>query len=225
MVVNGGMVTLDGGANYKSSVTSIIGGTLTLTYYYCPASVLASGLQHFKAAKKDHTVLLTWDVPNNIELSQFEIEYSADGQTFATVGVIKVDPTNNSTSYSYSLPVGGNNSGFGYFRIKQTDNAGVPGYSAIQKISLSDVVSTGISIRPNPIVTGMSLTFDQPLTGDYSVDLVNTAGQTVYSKRFRLSNSNTIPVNLNARPAPGIYFTRITNLANKEQRIARVIVQ
>ncbi|MDP9041745.1 MAG: hypothetical protein M3N30_07165, partial [Bacteroidota bacterium] len=34
--INGGMVTLDGGSNYRSSVTTVIGGIMKLTYYWCP---------------------------------------------------------------------------------------------------------------------------------------------------------------------------------------------
>src|SRR5450432_165202 len=40
--INGGMITQDGGSNYKSGVSTTIGGTLKLTYYYCPLAILAT---------------------------------------------------------------------------------------------------------------------------------------------------------------------------------------
>ena len=50
--VNGGMITLDGGSNYKSSVTTVIGGILHLTYYWCPAAPLGAGISNFSIFKK-----------------------------------------------------------------------------------------------------------------------------------------------------------------------------
>ncbi len=56
--VNGGLITLNGGANYTSRVISNIGGTLSLTYYWCPAALLANGLQNFSAHKNENNILL-----------------------------------------------------------------------------------------------------------------------------------------------------------------------
>jgi hypothetical protein len=57
------------------------------------------------------------------------------------------------------------------------------------------------------------------------VDLVNLSGQVVVNKKMKLMNSNTIPVSWSNKPAPGIYFTRITNTSSMEQQVIRVIIQ
>ncbi|MEO6315484.1 MAG: T9SS type A sorting domain-containing protein [Chitinophagaceae bacterium] len=223
--VNGGLITLDGGANYQSSVTSLIGGTLTLTYYWCPAALLANGMKNFSAIKKDNTILLKWDAQNVADVADFDIEYSTDGKDFVAVAKMPADHSTASSTYNYKYPLNGTNSGYAYFRIKQTTINDKPGYSAVQKISLADKTTTGISIRPNPVTTGMTIAFDRPLNGDYSIDLVNLSGQVVVNKKIRLANTNVIPVNWNSKPAPGIYFTRITNTGTMEQQIVRVVVQ
>src|ERR1700759_1803821 len=45
--INGGMITLDGGSNYNSSVTTVIGGTLRLTYYWCSTVPLGVEISNF----------------------------------------------------------------------------------------------------------------------------------------------------------------------------------
>ncbi|MEP7280197.1 MAG: T9SS type A sorting domain-containing protein [Bacteroidota bacterium] len=223
--INGGMITLDGGANYKSSVSTIIGGTIDLTYYYCPLALLASGLQNFSAHKKDNNIELKWDAKNAVETDLFDIEYSTDGKNFVSIG--KITANNNSTvgSYTFNYALGAGTTGYAYFRIKQTGADNKPGFSPVQKINLNDRTTAGLSIYPNPAVTGITLNFDHPLNGDYSIELVNPAGQSVISKKVKLTGSSTIPLNWISKPAPGVYFTRVTNTSSMEQRIVRVVVQ
>jgi Secretion system C-terminal sorting domain len=221
--INGGMITLDGGSNYKSAVSTTIGGTMSLTYYYCPMVLLATNLQNFTAYKKDKNVFLKWDAQNAEDINQYDVEYSIDGKTFVSAATVVGDHA-SASSYNYTYAVNNNNGNL-YFRIKQTSNSNKSGYSAIQKINLNENNNTGISIHPNPAVTGMTLTFDHLLSGDYAVDLVNTAGQVVFNKKVKLTNSNTIPVNWNSKPAPGIYFTRFTNTATMDQQIIRVVIR
>ena len=58
--INGGMITLDGGSNYNASVTTVIGGKLKLTYYWCPTIPLGTAISNFAVFKKNGTVSLQW---------------------------------------------------------------------------------------------------------------------------------------------------------------------
>lgn len=222
--VNGGMITQDGGSNYKSSVATTIGGTISLTYYYCPNSLLANGLQNFTAQKIDKTIVLKWEAQNAPDISLFDIEYSLDGIAFSPVATLEAN-RGTSSSYTYNYALNGSSEGPVYFRIKQTGTNSKTSYSAVQKIMLNQTNHPGITIRPNPVVTGLSVSFDQPLTGEYSVDLVNLSGQVIVNRKVKLANSSTIPVSWSSKPAPGIYFTRITNTNTMQQQIVRVVVQ
>ncbi len=223
--INGGMITQDGGSNYNSSVSTTIGGKISLTYYYCPTALLANGMKNFSAVKKDNSILLKWEAQNAGDIDQYEIEYSVDGTTFNSVAKVAGNRSAALTGYNYNYALNGSSNGYVYFRIKQIYGNDKTGYSAVQKIALSENGVPGISIRPNPVTTGMSLAFDHPLTGDYSVDLVNLSGQVIVNKKMKLLNTTTIPVNFTNKPAPGIYFTRITNTVSMEQQIIRVVIQ
>ena len=222
--LSGGALASSGGTNYTAGLRSNSWGAFRLTYYYCPNSLLASGLQNFSASKQDKNIILKWEAQNAANINQYEIEYSVDGISFTTVAKLAGSHTNTST-YSYNYMLNGSSSGYVYFRIKQTGNDDKSAYSAVQKVLLNEKTTMGVSIRPNPVVTGMSVAFDRPLNGDYSVDLVNLSGQVIFNKKVKMINSNIIPVNWSNKPAPGIYFTRITNTSSMEQQIVRVIVQ
>jgi len=222
--VNGGMITQDGGSNYKSSVSTTIGGTISLTYYYCPNALLASGLQNFSARKTNNNIVLKWEAENAADINQYDIEYSIDGISFSSVAKIAGNHSAAATAYNYNYALNGNSDGYVYFRIKQTGNNNT-NYSVTQKVALNEKTGTGITIRPNPVITGMAITFDTPLTGEYNVELVSLSGQVMVTKKVKMVNSNTIPVNWSSKPAPGVYFTRITNTNTREQQITRVIVQ
>ncbi|HTL07707.1 MAG TPA: choice-of-anchor E domain-containing protein [Chitinophagaceae bacterium] len=223
--INGGMITQDGGSNYNSSVSTTIGGTISLTYYYCPAVLLANGLRNFSAAKRNNLIQLKWEAQNAADIDLYHIEYSVDGTNYSPVAAIPGNHSALNSNYSYNYALNGSSSGFVYFRIKQTGADNKSAYSAVQKIKLDEQSAAGINIRPNPVTTGMSITFDHPLSGDYNIALVNLAGQVVVDKKMTLRNSSLVPVNWSNKPAPGVYFTRITNTSTREQQIIRVVIQ
>ncbi len=129
------------------------------------------------------------------------------------------------SNYNYTYTLNGNSNGYVYFRIKQTNAENKSGYSVVQKVQLNDKAGFGASVHPNPATTGVSVTFDRPLNGDYSVDLVNMSGQAIISKKVKMNGNSIIPVNWSSKPASGIYFTRVTNTSTMEQQIIRVVVQ
>lgn len=223
--INGGMITQDGGSNYKSSVSTTIGGTIRLIYYYCPSALLASGLQNFTALKTGRNILLKWDAQNSAAINNFEVEYSIDGTNFTSVANVASDHSSSNRNYSYNYMLNGNSSGVVYFRIKQFGNADQYSYSPVQKINLASQNNSGVSIYPNPVATSMTLNFERPVSGDYSIELLSASGQVVYSRKTTLSNASSLPVNFGSKPAPGLYFARLTNTASKEQTLARLIIR
>src|SRR6185295_18068073 len=86
--INGGMITLDGGSNYNSSVTTVIGGILRLTYYWCPTIPLGAAISNFSLYKKNGTVSLQWLGTNDQKDIAYEIEYSKDNETWQTTATV-----------------------------------------------------------------------------------------------------------------------------------------
>jgi hypothetical protein len=212
--------------NYGLDVQTVTDLKVTLTYFYCPTALLASKLQKFSAHKIDRNIVLNWEAPNEAGINQYDIEYSTDGSNFTPVAkVMAGNSSSGAATYAYNYALNSNSTGAIYFRIKETGNNDKSVYSTVQKVIVDEQTATGISIHPNPAITGMSVNFDRPMSGEYTVDLVNLSGQLVVSKKMQVQNSRTIPVSWTSKPAPGVYYTRIINTSSRQQQIVRVIIQ
>ncbi len=225
--VNGGMITVQGGSNYKSSVTTVIGGTLHLTYYWCPTVPLGTAITNFSAFKKNGIVSLQWLGTIDQKDITYEIEYSKDNEHWQTAGTVPAGsaPTGTVAQYQYQYNPTQMDVGEIYFRIKRTDADGKTVYSVIKVVNLQQADQRpGIQIYPNPVSRNILIQFDEQQTGNFSLELVNTAGQVIQRKQIQLSGSSMANMDLMNKPANGIYFLRAVNLSNNRQFLTKVIV-
>ncbi|PQJ80269.1 hypothetical protein BTO18_14250 [Polaribacter porphyrae] len=76
--------------------------------------------------------------------------------------------------------------------------------------SVNDELLTDITIFPNPIATGATLTIDSKISlKNHIVDIYNTNGQKVSSLPFAEKNSNQYETTISNNLAEGIYFYKI----------------
>jgi len=89
--------------------------------------------------------VLNWKVEGELNISRYEIEWSADGIHFTTIATVNYNVVAGGNYAAIHIqPLKGNN----YYRIRQVDVDGKYGYSNIQLVKLTD--SIVISIYPNP---------------------------------------------------------------------------
>jgi hypothetical protein len=225
--INGGMITLDGGSNYNSSVTTVIGGTLNLTYYWCPTIPLGAEISNFSVFKKDGNVSLQWLGTNDQKDITYEIEYSKDNESWQTAGTVPAGsaPIGTVAQYQYQYNTSKIDVGEIYFRIKRTDPEGKIVYSVVKAVNLQqEDQRPGIQIYPNPVTQKILIQFDEQQTGNFSLELVNTMGQVIERKQVKLEGNSMANMDLLNKPAHGIYFLRAVNQANNRQFLTKVIV-
>jgi Secretion system C-terminal sorting domain len=225
--INGGLITLDGGSNYNSSVTTMIGGTLNLTYYWCPTAPLGNAISNFSVYKKNGIVSLQWLGTNDQKDIVYEIEYSNDNEGWQTAGIVPAGsaPTGTVAQYQYQYNPSQLGMGEIYFRIKRTDPQGNVIYSVVKMVNLQQADQRpGIQIYPNPVTQKILIQFDEQQTGNFSLELVNSTGQVITRKQIQLSGTSIANMDLSTKPASGIYFLRALNLANNRQFLTKVIV-
>jgi len=225
--INGGMITLDGGSNYNSSVTTVIGGTLDLTYYWCPTVALGAEISNFSVYKKNGSISLQWlgttDQPDII----YEIDYSSDNENWLAAGTVPAGsaPAGTVVQYQYQYNPTKADAGDIYFRIKRTDAGGDVIYSVIKVVNLQlEDQRPGIQIYPNPVNQNIIIQFDEQQTGNYVLELVGTTGQVIAKKQVQLSGASITNMDLSNKPASGIYFLKAVNVANNRQFLTKVIV-
>jgi Secretion system C-terminal sorting domain len=225
--INGGMITLDGGSNYNSSVTTVIGGTLKLTYYWCPTVALGAEISNFSVYKKNGSISLQWLGTTDQQDIIYEIDYSNDNEHWQAAGTVPVGsaPAGTVAQYQYQYNPVKADVGDIYFRIKRTDAEGNVVYSVIKAVNLQlEDQRPGIQIYPNPVNQKILIQFDEQQTGNYVLELVGTTGQVIAKKQVQLSGASITNMDLLIKPASGIYFLRAVNMANNRQFLTKVIV-
>jgi hypothetical protein len=225
--INGGMITLDGGSNYNSSVTTVIGGTLKLTYYWCPTVALGAEISNFSVYKKNGNISLQWLGTTDQQDIIYEIDYSNDNEQWLAAGTVPAGsaPAGTVAQYQYQYNPAKADVGDLYFRIKRTDAEGNVVYSVIKAVNLQlEDQRPGIQIYPNPVNQKILIQFDEQQTGNYVLELVGTTGQVIARKQVQLSGASITNMDLSNKPASGIYFLRAVNMANNRQFLTKVIV-
>jgi hypothetical protein len=226
--------TLSGGTvailsvNAGLQVATNYWGTFRLTYYWCPAGLLANLMSNFTAAKNGNNVQLKWQAQNEQKGILYEIEYSTDGSQYFPAGSLQSDSSvdGSAANYQFLYNITQNNNGKLYFRIKRTGADGKdPIYSVIKTVNLSTSGLASYRTYPNPVRSYTMLEFDEVLSGDFIIDLISTTGQIVQHKEVTLSGSNQVRLDLTSHPATGIYYLQVKDRTNNHQYISKLIIE
>ncbi|MES2429924.1 MAG: T9SS type A sorting domain-containing protein [Bacteroidota bacterium] len=193
------------------------GNTLYLNNGCSIVIVTPVKLVSFLTTQKGKDVVISWKTTNEINTRSFEIEWSADGINFKSIGILNA--AGNSTAindYSFSdkgISTTGNN----FYRLKTIDKDGKYSYSFIQKINLS---GTG-SINVYPLISSGKLSVEINLSKPAEVNAVifDLSGRLLSSRKtMLLSGYNKFDLNINTLSA-GEYILKLLN--NNETNIVR----
>jgi hypothetical protein len=225
--INGGMVTTKGGSNYRSKVTTVFGGTLNLTYYWCPAVALGNGISNFSAFKKDGIISLQWLSTNDQRDITYDIQYSKDGEHWSPAGTVPAGsaPTGTVAQYQYQYHPASTDVGEIYFRIRRSDPEGNLAFSNVKSVNLQqDGQRPGIQTYPNPVSSLITVQFDEMQQGSFNLELISPAGQVVQTKQVRMEGNSLASMEITNHLAKGIYFLRALGVSNNRQFLTKVLV-
>ena len=159
----------------------------------------------------DKTVTVKWHTDNEINMKDYTVEHSADGITFAGIG-IRSASTGSGGRASYSYQHANALAGVNYYRVKGTGINGGVQYTSIVKVSPLGG-NNDISIYPNPVKDKkINLVFDKNLFGSYRIEIINNIGQKLYSEKAELQINNVIrTIFLHPNTPAGIYNVTLTD--------------
>lgn len=157
-------------------------GPFTLASSASTSNPLPLKFGNITGYEKQSGIQIDWTAYSESNLSRYEIERSADGKTFNTVG--QVAALNATTEAKYGWFDAAPLAGINFYRLRNVDLDSKFGYSSIIKVNL-DKTNKAITVYPNP-VTGGYVSFQSAdlARGNYSVKVFNAGGQQVYSQRF-----------------------------------------
>ena len=183
-----------------------LGSTSTLT------NPLPVKFGEFKAYEKQPGVQIEWSTYSESNVDHFEIQRSADGRTFSSIGQVSARNLSHRSDYSwYDAAALANNN---YYRIKSIDMDGKSDFTSIVKISFKRTGS-GFSIYPNPVLDKqISLQASNLEKGEYVLIVSNNSGQHVYRKILSLTGG-AISQTIHLPPSlkPGMYSLQLVNNA------------
>jgi len=156
------------------SITSLL---ITGTSAALPQSLLS-----FTALKGDNKVTLNFTTTNELKLSSFDVERSADGSSFTTIGTVTGKGADGSYAYVDAQPL----SSMNYYRLKMIDQNG--GYSYSKILSIRYDKNASIAIFPNPAKDVVTVQLHMP-AGAVSLQIIDGMGRTVKSMTLQSSGS------------------------------------
>ncbi|HET6252878.1 MAG TPA: T9SS type A sorting domain-containing protein [Puia sp.] len=148
----------------------------------------------------NNTVLVSWSASDEMQIDNFDVQRSANGSDFTTIGTVQANA--NETGYSLvdPNPIHGTN----YYRLLTRQSDGTITYSPIKTVDLAS--AAGITVYPIPASTTLNVALGNAGAG-ISVRLISLAGQ-VLQTSFATGGSQVISMNVSGYPA-GTYFVQV----------------
>jgi uncharacterized repeat protein (TIGR01451 family) len=135
--------------DYNSSVQTNVARTL-ISNTPLPVKLLSYDVRLInEATQNEKRIMNNWTTENEINASHFNIQRSADGSSFKTVGQVAAK---GSSSYSFEDKLSGSYLQLPvvFYRLQIVDKDGRIEYSPIKEVRLNQLANNSIHIYPNP---------------------------------------------------------------------------
>lgn len=219
--------------NGTNGVTLNPGDSLVIRLYSCTGSgstgrygtlknVMAKGvvlsgvpvrLISFTGGNTAGTTKLWWNVASGSTVKNYAVEFSSNGNSFSTVGVVGA-----TSAKSYQYTETRSISGVGFYRLKLTDESGKVTYSNVIKINIRNN-NFNLNLYPNPVK--QQLTASYPVVAKpASIRIYTVEGKMVYTQQLQQGSSvTTIDVNRLSKGSYQVVYQE------GEERIVRKVVK
>jgi hypothetical protein len=188
-------LNIDGTTTIDFSVVNIAGSYAANRFMivFSQLGALPVTFTSVKAYQKDKNIQVEWNVENELNIQQYEVEKSTDGSLFTNLSVTA--PAGNSgQSASYQVTDARPAPGYNYYRIKSVDDNGKTAYSNVVKVMTGDIQQE-ITVYPNPVKNGViNLHFNNQPAGIYKVSLSDQSGNSILFKQVIHRAGRTIEI-------------------------------
>ena len=189
--------------------------TATIHILVAPSTPLPLNLTSFTAIEKScGNVEINWVTEKEINIKQFNVEYSLDNLNFNTLRTVPANNNINSHTYSVSNT---QNSRIAYYRLKVIDNDNSYFYSRTQKVTKAADCNAidAVVLYPNP---ASDVVYLSSLKGTETIKVYNLMGQQVLTVE---SNQGLNIVNI-ASLTNGTYTLVIIDDENSEKLVLKL---
>ncbi|NII23512.1 T9SS type A sorting domain-containing protein [Pseudoflavitalea sp. X16] len=173
------------------------------------ASMLPTKLLYFKANTNTGITQLSWSTAMEEGNDHFDVESSADGKGFTTIGSVQgAGSTMQQKSYTFTDPQV--HSGTWYYRLKLVNaNGQTIMYSSILPVK-SGQAPARLEYFPNPVAENVTVQLADERKGTLQVRLLSMDGKLVKQRQWMKKEESITVVMEMAQLVPGIYLMEIT---------------
>jgi hypothetical protein len=169
-----------------------------------PLPVRFISFKALRTANKE--VEVKWEVTDEVGIRHYELERSADGISFTTIGILIAQGIQ-----FYSMADMEASSGYNYYRIKEVSLNGQTEYT---KVEMVEPISTAgsISAFPNPVTAmPLNILFINKAEDTYNIKLYNYLGQPVCTSFVHVGTSLfSYPLPCSSTLPTGNYLLEVT---------------
>ena len=192
---------------YPDNSSSRTGNRFSIVY--APLGNLPVNFTGFNVSAQSKAVNIDWNVENEINIDQYNIERSANGSNFSVIGAMQPSQNiggANKYNWSDNYPANGVN----YYRIQFVNKNGSSAYSKIMKIVLGQTTAA-VKIYPTVVTDNtFDLQFVNMQKGAYQLQVTNTNGQVVFTRSLNHSGgSATQNIAIDTHTGSGMYQVQV----------------
>jgi hypothetical protein len=211
-------IDLDGFTTYNFSVTNDAASQNPSRFMivFEPLAPEAGGIvpvtyTSIKAWQQNSDIDLQWDVENQLNIKNYTIERSSDGNTFTSIATV-----NASSSNVYDWVDANAITGQSFYRVRSTGTNGLVQLSQVVKVNNGASNAAHISVYPNPVKDGViGLQITNMPRGTYQLRMLNSFGQSVATQLINHSGgSASQTISLNKSLPKGLYELEIIQPGN-----------
>ena len=184
-----------------------------------PAAVLPLSFLSIRANKVNSQVNVEWTVNNDVNVAYYEVERSANGTDFSTIGTVQSAKATGNMQYSLKdmLPL----NGYNYYRIRSVAVDREVKYSAVVTVNNSTTNRPTIQVYPNPVKDrNISVHFSDVDKGRYTMDLYNQLGQKVLTSTVNYNGGSlTHTLQVPQSVAKGVYHMDVKGPVPQSMKI------
>jgi hypothetical protein len=209
------------GFDVNNDAASFAGNRFRIVFK--PATVLPVTFTSLKVYRKLAKINVDWKVENELNISRYETERSADGIHFTKVATTAAQ-ANNTGSASY-LSVDDNPlKEVSYYRVKSIAKDGRFSYTGVVKIVPLET-APGISVFPNPVENNViNLQMTNLPQGSFHARLMDMNGRQVISKTIQHSAGSSMEfIQLNNSLPKGSYQLEVISPANEKTTVQVIL--
>jgi|GEM_PF-4825622 len=157
------------------------------------------------AQAQNASVVLNWETATEINNDHFDVQRSADGKTWSSVGTMKsAFATGNGNGHTYSYTDRPASNGTYYYKLTQYDKDGKNETGRTVSVTFNGTGANAMAVYPNPVQSSFRI---RNAVAGSNYRIVNIAGQNI---KAGILNNPQQDINV-SELAAGIYFVELTS--------------